>query len=57
MKNEAKYEMNADGKYDVMYKGFDYNTFHYLSKWKTIYTVDTEDEAKKICADCLDFGD
>lgn len=57
MKNETKYEMNSDGKYDVMYKGFNYNTFQCNSDWKVIRTVDTEDEAKQICADCLDFND
>lgn len=58
MQNQTKYEYNEETKkYDVMYKGFDYNTFSYVGNWKKIREVETEDEAKKVCSDCLDFND
>lgn len=58
MKNETKYSFNDDtGKYDVFYKGFSYMTFSQTRGWKKIREVDTEDEAKKICEDCLSFED
>ena len=58
MKNESKYVLNEQtGKFDVLYKGFDYMTLRSTNGWKTSRSVDTEDEAKKICADCLAFED
>lgn len=58
MKNETKYELNEEsGKYDVFYRGFDYMTLKTTNGWKNIRTVDTEDDAKKVCADCLAFED
>lgn len=56
MKNETKYEFNEDsGKYDVFYRGFDYMTLKPTNGWKNIRSVDTEDEAKKVCTYCLAF--
>ena len=58
MKNESKYVFNEKtSKFDVLYKGFDYMTLKSTNGWKTIRSVDTEDEAKKICAECLAFED
>ena len=58
MKNESKYVFNEKtSKFDVLYKGFDYMTLRSTNGWKTIRSVDTEVEAKKICADCLAFED
>lgn len=57
MKNEAKYEYNeASEKWDVLYRGFNYMTFS-GHDWRVIRSVDSEDEAKKIAADCVDFSD
>ena len=56
MVNESKYELNAEtGRYDLYYKGFDYNTLT-RHEWKKVAEAQTEDEARKRCADMLDFS-
>lgn len=58
MKNETKIDFNEEtNKWDVSYRGFNYMTFSQSNDWKIVRSVDTEDEAKKIAADCLDFND
>lgn len=58
MKNETKIDFNEEtNKWDVSYRGFNYMTFSPTHDWKVIKSVDTEDEAKTIAADCLDFND
>lgn len=58
MKNETKIDFNEEtNKWDVSYRGFNYMTFSPSNDWKIVRSVDTEDEAKKIAADCLDFND
>ena len=58
MKNETKIDFNEEtNKWDVFYRGFNYMTFSSSNDWKIVRSVDTEDEAKKIASDCLDFND
>lgn len=56
-KNESKYEFNeSTGKWDVLYRGFDYITFN-NHNWKVVKSVDSEDEAKVVSENCVSFED
>ena len=58
MKNETKIDFNEEtNKWVVFYRGFNYMRFSTSNDWTIVRSVDTEDEAKKIASDCLDFND